>query len=684
MKTLRLAAGSGMASLIGLTLVLVLLSSVGAIEARPDTAYYYVHDGESIQASIDLAQAGDEVWIAGGVYTENLSITRSVALRGSWNATFTAQNWLTPTMLVSAVSGEHNIRVEATTPATATVVLEGLTLRNGQDGIHIWAGDVTAQHVTILDATGRGIGISGGTVLISATKILTAQQGMVVTAGMVSVVNTTIAHAQNEGLLIDPQGTPPSVTFTQSLIDYTGRQGIYGKGGTLQVLTSEVSHVISDGIQLEGGTATIADSFIHDSFSLSQPGVYITGTAATVTGNHIYNIQDHGLQVRAAPPTTITNNQVYSTTGYGIYTRDMTAYIAGNTVYNTGDHGIYTRGGAATIANNTLHDIVGDGIHTDSTNTDVVIRDNILTTVQGDGIEAQGQRITLSGNHVIGSADNALKADKVGSWVIFTANVGQDSGTGLVVRSAPVFTLTNNLLARNATGGLEIGTAGGKQTGRGFVAHNTLVGGVTGVQVWTPFSVTLVNNIIMSYTTGISVSASALPTASLGIDHTLLWGNATNLLTGTNVLAQDPRFIDPAAHNYHLRVDSPAIDAGVEAGVTVDWEGDVRPQGAAPDIGADEVRKVQVYLPLILREFSSGPAPLPVPPVFRLYASPGDLDWLESDPYRDVPIPATFVAGRQWSVDLRYRGDTSRTMPKKSWKVEFSENDSFSAPGSLR
>ena len=179
------------------------------------------------------------------------------------------------------------------------------------------------------------------------------------------------------------------------------------------------------------------------------------------------------------------------------------------------------------------------------------------------------------------------------------------------------------------------------------------------------------------------MSVSALPTASLSVDHTLLWGNAADPLAGTNVLAQDPRFVDPAAHDYHLRVDSPAIDAGVDAGVTVDWEGDARPQGAAPDIGADEVRKVRVYLPLILREFSNGPVPLPVPPVYGLYASPGDLDWLEGDPYRNDPIPATFVAGRQWSVDLRYRGDTSRICRRKSWKVEFSESDSFSGTEEL-
>ena len=680
MKNLRNVAWAGVSSLGGLTLVLALLLSVGAIQARPATAYYYVHEGESIQAAVNLAQAGDEVRIASGVYTENVSITRSIALRGSWDATFTAQDWATPTTLVSVASAEHNVRVEAATPATATVLLEGLTLRGGQDGVHIWAGDVTAEHIVIQNAAGQGVNINGGTVLISATQIMTALRGIEVDTGVVSVISTTIEHSQGEGLLIDPQGTPLSVTFAQSLIDYTGRQGIYGKGGTLQVLSSEVRHVISDGIQLEGGTAAIADSRIHDGLSSGEPGVYITIASAVVTGNHIYNVQDHGLQVRASPQTVITGNEVYSTTGYGIYTRDMPAQIAGNTIYSTGNHGIYARGGAATIVSNILYNIGGDGIRTDSTNTDVVIRDNTLTTVQGDGIEAQGQRITLMGNHVTGVVDNALKADNVGTWVAIAANVAQDSGTGLVVRNAPVFTLTNNLLAGNATGALEIGAMGGSQSGRGFIAHNTMVEGGTGVIMWTPFSVTLVNNIVMSYSVGISVSASALPTASLGIDHTLLWGNAADPLTGTNALAQDPRFIDSVAGDYHLRADSPAVNAGVDAGVTVDWEGDARPQGSAPDAGADEVREGRLYLPLIMREFPAGPA---APPVYRLYADPGQLEWLEGDPYRDEPIPATFVAGRQWAVDLRYRGDTARVMPKKSWKVEFSESDSFSGTEEL-
>ncbi|HHH41058.1 MAG TPA: hypothetical protein ENK56_03530, partial [Chloroflexi bacterium] len=66
-------------------------------------------------------------------------------------------------------------------------------------------------------------------------------------------------------------------------------------------------------------------------------------------------------------------------------------------------------------------------------------------------------------------------------------------------------------------------------------------------------------------------------------------------------------------------------------------------------------------------------------------ADPADLDWLAQDPYRNETIPATFCAPstltgaeeRCWEVRLRYRGDLSRLMPKKSWKLFFPAADPF-------
>jgi hypothetical protein len=50
----------------------------------------------------------------------------------------------------------------------------------------------------------------------------------------------------------------------------------------------------------------------------------------------------------------------------------------------------------------------------------------------------------------------------------------------------------------------------------------------------------------------------------------------------------DPRFADPASDDYHPLEDSPAINAGMNAGVNTDLEGRRRPQEGGYDIGAYE------------------------------------------------------------------------------------------------
>jgi len=50
----------------------------------------------------------------------------------------------------------------------------------------------------------------------------------------------------------------------------------------------------------------------------------------------------------------------------------------------------------------------------------------------------------------------------------------------------------------------------------------------------------------------------------------------------------DPLFVDPGNGNFHLWSDSPAINAGVDVGLTQDFGGNPIPQGPAPDIGVYE------------------------------------------------------------------------------------------------
>jgi hypothetical protein len=62
----------------------------------------------------------------------------------------------------------------------------------------------------------------------------------------------------------------------------------------------------------------------------------------------------------------------------------------------------------------------------------------------------------------------------------------------------------------------------------------------------------------------------------------------------------DPAFV--GGYNYHLTGASAAIDAGVDAGVAVDYDGDYRPWAGGFDIGADEFPdRVRIFLPSIRR-----------------------------------------------------------------------------------
>jgi hypothetical protein len=60
---------------------------------------------------------------------------------------------------------------------------------------------------------------------------------------------------------------------------------------------------------------------------------------------------------------------------------------------------------------------------------------------------------------------------------------------------------------------------------------------------------------------------------------------------GKNDKIGDPLFVDFKNHDYRLKPESPAVNAGADLGYKLDYENNPIPACGAPDIGAYERQK---------------------------------------------------------------------------------------------
>ena len=180
---------------------------------------------------------------------------------------------------------------------------------------------------------------------------------------------------------------------------------------------------------------------------------------------------------------------------------------------------------------------------------------------------------------------------------------GPEPGGGMLVGN-PAY-IVNNLVYSNTAGAGGDGVAfwAFGETPVRFL-HNTVVdnGGAegTGVEL-RGAAAEMYNNLIVGHGTAISGTQATW-------DYDGFYDNAANYGTGLSAGAHDvsgdPCFTDRAGRDYHIGPGSAAIDAGVDAGVTTDIDGDPRPKESGYDIGADEFsQQWDIYLPLVVKQY---------------------------------------------------------------------------------
>jgi hypothetical protein len=330
----------------------------------------------------------------------------------------------------------------------------------------------------------------------------------------------------------------------------------------------------------------------------ARRGVSIDGTG--ITG--VPTITLEGLTVRRGR---------FEYNGSGIYIRNGKVVLRQNQVLNNvapygyGGGGIYATGSIITLDSNTIQGNTataggyGGGISVDGIATLIGNKIQSNAAYSGGGIYVSGTAI-LSDNTIQGnSAGSGGGVALMGNATLNGNTIRGNTGDGGYVNGT--ITLSGNIIQGNSGDGVFVngGTVNARNdiiTGNGEGVH--LSGGNLIARHWTladNYRYAVVSNggsAVLTNTIAYHHIMAAFYGPNITADHTLFYRNGApvcqNGATCTNDVIGDPKFVNPAAGDYHIGPDSAAIDAGVNANVTDDIDGGPRPVGIGYDIGADE------------------------------------------------------------------------------------------------
>jgi hypothetical protein len=279
--------------------------------------------------------------------------------------------------------------------------------------------------------------------------------------------------------------------------------------------------------------------------------------------------------------------------------------IRNNKVDGCGKWGIFTSFASRVLIENnvTSHSRTQHGIYVSNSSTEPVIRGNVSYGNRGSGIQLNGD------------------ASQGGSGVITDARIekniihdnGNGGGSGINCDGVQRSVIQNNLLYGNQCSGISLfredGAAGSTDN---KVINNTIVQASRArwcVNIKGRSSGNAVlNNILYGPDRGrgsLTIAADSLP--GLTSDYNAVvdrfssddggtlvplasWRMSTGQDQHSFVAEKGVLFANPAAGDYHLAANGPAVDAGTQwFAPATDLEGNRRPEGKAWDIGAYEL-----------------------------------------------------------------------------------------------
>ncbi len=233
-----------------------------------------------------------------------------------------------------------------------------------------------------------------------------------------------------------------------------------------------------------------------------------------------------------------------------------------------------------------------------------VFRGNVAQTGGGGAAYTTGGAVISASLFISNAAyGGTVISPSIGGGGALRLNTAPDSPRqNWVVNSV----FARNTITSSAAGGAAIRISSAYAS---HLFHNTIVGG----DAIDPQSAIyasgsgdtiagITNTIITSHTVGIHRGTQVSVTQDFNLFYGVITHVVGQIAGGANTRTGAPLFVDPAADNYRLQAGSPAVDSGADASIPDDYDGQPRPLGFGPDIGAFEFNPGwelrRVYLPV--------------------------------------------------------------------------------------